>query len=101
MTSLSMNTAYKVFVQGDLYYSSDYSFFAFNFVCLDFTSVHLGFAFIGVPFCVFSSISGLTVLGLVHLKSCIYMGNRSLPLHTAPASGGLLRKHIIFRYFKI
>lgn len=54
MTSLFMNTAHKVFVQGDIYYSSDYQFFSFNFVCLDFTSVHLGFAFIWVPFCVFS-----------------------------------------------
>lgn len=31
--------------------------------------------------------NGLTILSLVHLKSCIYMGNCSSPLNTAPAFG--------------
>lgn len=97
MTSLSMNTVFKVLVQGDLYYSSDYSFFTFNFVCQDFASVH-SYGYLSV-FSLFYS--GLTILILVHFKSCIYIVNCSSLLNTAPAFGGLLRSNFIFRYFKI
>lgn len=56
-----------------------------------FTYVRSFFVFIWVHFHVFSLLlSGFIILGLVHLKSCIYMGNCALSLHTAPAFEGLL-----------